>query len=225
MSEPLIVFRAVHGRDKQALLKRTLVVECEVQLKDRFKNCFPLIPIALTPEGHLKCQLLETAFLEPLKSGSWTACFVLDNEKYLFEPQLQIHLPFVSLTVPHLFHLQKRKNFRYSLAEEDRGHFVITHHNDHGSAQKCRLLDLSTRGCAIEMPADTAALQVNDRLSGEVLLGHYPPIHIEGLVRNMRQKGLTQMVFGIEFHLKNDEHAINEALTELQKSLHFRRVG
>lgn len=174
----------------------------------------------------LKCRLPEDG-LYTEEGTVYSASFHVGSEKYLFETSAKISNSLITLTVLNLFHLQKRKNFRYTLPEGYPATLLITKLNQEECQYACRLLDLSTEGCAVLLEQEVHSLQLNDLLQAEIHLGARNAIVIQGALKNLRPTRGTDLVLGVEFnHLAStSEGAIIHAITDLQRELYFLKVG
>jgi c-di-GMP-binding flagellar brake protein YcgR len=156
-----------------------------------------------------------------------TATFSLGGEKYLFEASMGPYKDGVNLTVFNLFHLQRRKNFRYVLPQNYIGTFKVKSLNHKAVSIECKLVDLSTEGCAVVWSMDMNSMQMDDVVDAEICLGNRPPIPVGGYVKNMRMKTDMEFVLGVEFdHLaKSSESKIITTLTDLQREIYLRKAG
>lgn len=228
MSESLIVFKAINNEaDKQTLLQRLLNSSELITLRDKFDRCISLRPMGVNDKLQIKCHPPESTAMNTENSAKFTASFSIKGEKYLFETHPVVNDTNVTLTVLNLFHLQKRKNYRYVIPSDYSAEFVLTYLNQSICSHTCRLLDLSTEGCAVEILQSDANLHLDDLVEAEIFLGDRDPIVVQGVIKNIRAKNDETLVLGVEFnHMANaSESKIVASLTDLQRDIYFRRTG
>ncbi|MFV8258795.1 PilZ domain-containing protein [Bdellovibrio bacteriovorus] len=228
MSESLIVFKAIHNEaEKQTLLQRLVNSNESIVLRDKFDRSITLRTMGVNDKLQIKCHPPESTAMNTEDSATFTASFSIRGEKYLFETHPVINENNVTLTVLNLFHLQKRKNYRYVIPSDYSAEFVVTYLNQSVCSHTCRLLDLSTEGCAVEIPQTEASLHLEDLVEAEIFLGDRDPIVVQGLIKNIRVKNDEMLVLGVEFnHMANaSEGKIVASLTDLQRDIYFRRTG
>jgi len=227
MSEALVVFKAIHkDAEKQTLLQRLLASQQLISLRDKFERSITLKPLSINSNMQIKCRPPEE-FMNTQDGDAFTASFQLGNDRYMFETHPVVGENFVTLTVLNLFHLQKRRNYRYVLPQDYSAEFVINYLNQIACAHTCRLLDLSTEGCAVEISMADANLRLEDILQAEIFLGDREPILVQGVIKNIREKDELNLILGVEFnHMANaSESKIVHSLTELQRDIYFRKAG
>ncbi|WII73344.1 PilZ domain-containing protein [Bdellovibrio sp. 22V] len=228
MSEALIVFKAIHNEaDKQFLLQKILASKETIYLRDKFDRNISLKPVSINSNQQIKCHPPEETSMNTQENATFTASFSIQGEKYIFETHPIVGDNYVTLTVLNLFHLQRRRNYRYVLPKDYSAQFVINCLNQGICSISCRLLDLSTEGCAVEIPQEDANLKLEDLVEAEIFLGDRDPILVQGLLKNIRAQGMTHLVLGIEFnHMANaSEGKIVTSLTDLQREIYFRKAG
>lgn len=228
MSEALVVFKAVtKDSEKQVILQKILAQQELVSLRDKFDRTITLKPISINSNSQLKCHPPEENMMNTQEGDTFMASFTLGNEKYIFETHPVVNENYITLTVMHLFHLQKRRNYRYVLPENYSAEFVINYLNQTTCALNCRLLDLSTEGCAVEIHVADANLHLDDMVQAEVFIGDREPILVQGAIKNIREKSDTHLILGVEFnHMANaSEGKIIESITDLQREVYFRKAG
>ncbi|WP_374030918.1 PilZ domain-containing protein [Bdellovibrio bacteriovorus] len=169
MSESLVVFKAIHNEaEKQTLLQRLVNSNESIVLRDKFDRSITLRTMGVNDKLQIKCHPPESTAMNTEDSATFTASFSIKGEKYLFETHPVINENNVTLTVLNLFHLQKRKNYRYVIPADYSAEFVVTYLNQAVCSHTCRLLDLSTEGCAVEIPQTEANLQLEDLVEAEI---------------------------------------------------------
>ncbi|KYG68090.1 hypothetical protein AZI87_02165 [Bdellovibrio bacteriovorus] len=226
MSEALIVFKAIgNDSDKQMLLQKALAKKETLYLRDKFDRAIALKPVSINSNNQIKCHHPEDTTMNTNEKDTFTASFSIGGEKYLFETHPVVSEHYVTLTVLNLFHLQRRRNYRYVMPENYSAEFVINYLNQSICSHPCRLIDLSTEGCAVEIMQESANLHLEDLVEAEIFLGDREPIMVQGVIKNIRVKDDTQLVLGVEFnHLANSsEEKIVTSLTDLQREIFFRR--
>lgn len=228
MSEPLVIFKAIGSEhDKQLLLQKLLSSESFVTLKDKFERCLTMKVLSLNSQFHLKCHFPEETAMTLKDNSVFSAHFQIGEEKYLFETRPTVHENYIVLPVSHLYHLQRRKNFRYNMPPNYSATFVINYLNHNICSHQCHLLDLSTEGCAVEIHQEQTALKAEDLVRAEIYLGDREPIVIQGVIKNIRGRGMSHLILGVEFnHLAAPcEDKIINTLTDLQRELYSRKAA
>jgi c-di-GMP-binding flagellar brake protein YcgR len=223
---PLVVFKNVgSGAEKKSLFERLTSEEGEIVLKGKQDESYTVTAISLG-ENQIQCITPPGVTLKFGLKETVTATFYVGNEKYLFETSITNFEGGANLTILNLFHLQRRKNFRYTLPTNYAADFCVTTLNQKTASVTCRLLDLSTEGCAVLMTPDMTSLKQDDRLEAAIFLGDRDPILVQGFVKNLRSRG-DDLILGVEFnHLANaSEHAITSAITDLQREIYLRKAG
>lgn len=223
MGEQLVLFKAINTEsDQQLLMQKALSHHGAFSLQFKSDNFFEVKTLSvLSNNGILtiKCSRPE----EPAPSFANTLCsasFMIGSERYLFETRPVVDDKFLSLPVLNLFHLQRRKNFRYAFPSDYSSKLSVIR-SDAQENLVCRLLDLSTEGCAVEIPADSMYFNSGDKIQADILLGERGAIRVLGDIKNIRPAE-GHFVLGVEFdHVPNmSEHKILVALTEFQRE-HF----
>lgn len=225
---PLIIFKAVNSaQDKKNLFNKITEDQGEIVIKDKQDRSIPLKAVSMNDQGQIQCDIPEGMTLNYGFQDVLTATFSLGAEKYLFETSMGPYKDGVNLTVFNLFHLQRRKNFRYVLPQNYIGTFKVKSLNHKAVSIECKLVDLSTEGCAVVWSMDMNSMQMDDLVEAEVCLGNRSPIPVHGFVKNMRMKTDMEFVLGVEFdHLaKASEGKIISTLTDLQREIYLRKAG
>lgn len=226
MSESLVVFKTLKESEKQGTLQKLLAVQELISLRDKSDQIVTLKPLGLNLSAgvKLKCSLESSSFPP---GAVFIASFILGNEKYMFEAQPVDLDGHVMLTIDTLFHLQKRRNYRYVLPEKYTAKFVIGSRNRMTYLLPCKLLDVSPEGCAAEISLADASLKPEDVIEAKIYLGDNEAIPVQGVIKNIREKDHLHMVLGVQFnHIGNtSEGRIITAITELQREVYFRRVS
>ncbi|MNJ96809.1 Flagellar brake protein YcgR [compost metagenome] len=226
--EALVIFKAVNdSSEQQMLLQRFLSTDGVVHLKDKSDRNLNLKVVSINSSLHLKCHLPTDVEFNFNKSNRFMATFYIGYEKYMFETQPSISDNTISLPVTELFHLQRRRNFRYTMPRNYSAEFVISHLNQKACSHTTKLLDINPEGCAIEIPHDATNLHMDDLVQAEVFIGDREPITIQGMIKNIRPQGHSHLVLGIEFiHTAlPSEDQIVATITDLQRELYFRRAA
>lgn len=232
MSKPLVIFKVIHDEtQKQMLLQKVLSANETLFLRDKLDNNFPLKPIGVNSNSQLKCQFMDefiTASNLKIQTGdTFTASFALNDEKYIFEARPVVQNNYITLTILNLFHLQRRRNFRYVLPTDYSAKFILNSLNEAACSLNGLLLDLSTEGCAVKIPQEETSLSLEDIVSAKIFLGDRNPISIQGTIKNIRVKDETSFVLGIEFNhvASTSEEKIVNCLTDLQREIYLRKAG
>lgn len=227
MSEALIIFKAINSEsDKQRFAQKILTDQETIHLDTKDQQPLLLRPKSIDHENNLYCTTLGTPLSTDVISKV-TANIALQGESYMFETRPEISGQDIKLPIFNLFHLQKRKNYRYIIPDDYSAQFVFNKMNGEATSINCRLLDLSTEGCAIEIAIDGANVKLSDKIEGAIFLGHRDQIQTQGYIKNIRPKGDTAVVLGIRFaHLTNtSEGQIIASLADLQREIYFLKAA
>lgn len=224
MSDDIQVFKAVGAAsEKQMILQRVLAEEESIFIKDKFDRSIELKPISLNSNMQIKCHHPEDFALQVSEGEIFTASFTLGSERFIFETHPVISDSHITLSLLYLFHLQRRKHFRYLLPQDYSAEFIINYLNQNVCAHTCRLLDLSVEGCGIEFESYNNEFKLDDVVHAEIFLGDRDPIVIQGLIKNIRMKN-DSAILGVEFnHMASaSESKIVIALTDFQREIFVR---
>jgi hypothetical protein len=222
---PVVVFKAVNNQEQRKYLFAQLTaIEGEILLKGKEDEAEHVNAVSMNDLGQIQCILTDGGSFKFSFNKVLTCYFRVNNEKYMFEATA---IPFeggVNLTIKDLFHLQRRKNFRYTLPSGFQADCLIATLNQQQSNTTCRLLDVSTEGCAVLLTADMPTLRLDDRVEAVIFIGERDPIPVQGFVKNLRVQG-DDMVIGLEFnHIANaSEFAITSAIVEMQRSVYQKK--
>lgn len=223
MSEALTIFKAVNDESMiEKLLQKAAQSKESIVLKDKFDRSITLKTVS-TQERTLHCEWTEETPMNLQGTEKFLGSFILGSDKYIFETRPVLKDGQVILNFINLFHLQKRRNYRYVIPENYDAAFDINFVNETATQLHCKLLDLSTEGCAIEISQEQMSVNLEDQVEAYVILGHRPPILAQGFVKNIRLKGDFHMVLGIKFNhmARASEEKIISSITDLQRELYF----
>ncbi|WP_413560299.1 PilZ domain-containing protein [Bdellovibrio sp. HCB209] len=223
----MVIFKAVNSKEQRNyLFEQLTAIEGEILLKGQEDESEHVNAISMNDGGQIQCIITGGGNLKFGFNKIITAYFRVNNEKYMFEATA---IPFeggVNLTVKDLFHLQRRKNFRYTLPTGFQADCLVTIHNQAPSNTTLRLIDLSTEGCAVYSTAEMPTMRLDDRVEAVIFLGDRDPIPVQGFVKNLRVQG-DDMVIGLEFnHIANaSEFAITSAIVEMQRTVYKKKAA
>lgn len=225
MSDSLVIFKVVsESSEQQFLLQKLLASDSVIHLKLGLEESLHLKAQSLNSNMQLKCHRPEGSAFDFPKQV--TATFYVGYEKYLFETQPLVQGDVIVLPVAGLFHLQRRKNFRYTIPSAYFSELSFHKFDGKDCRIQAHIIDLSTEGCAADCAASAFKFVEGQKFEGEIRLGHAKPIPVRGFIKNIRPDG-QDLVLGIEFHhFKVDsETAIENAITDLQRDLFLRRAA
>ncbi|XGC80019.1 PilZ domain-containing protein [Bdellovibrio bacteriovorus] len=225
MSEALVIFKSINNSAAQeGLLQRLVQSKERITLKDKYDR-FIVLDVVSANSTSLICHFTEEASMNLPGNELFMGSFQFGGDKYIFETRPVAQGSVVMVTLLNLFHLQKRRNYRYVLPADYPAAFALSFVNETACQVHCRLLDLSTEGCAVEV--DHAALSCNleDEVRAYVHLGDREPILVQGLIKNIRLKSDNSLVLGVKFnHLAAaSEDKIISSITDLQREIYFRK--
>lgn len=224
--DALVIFKAISdSSEQQLLLQRFLSTEAVIHLKDKYDRVLNLKAISINSNLHLKCHLPTDLPMNFYEKSVFSATFYIGYEKYLFETQPATSDNAVILPVMGLFHLQRRRNYRYTMPQNYSAQLAIQSLNQQPCSYTARVLDISTEGCAVEISHEAANLHLNDQVHAEIKLGSHKPVVIHGEIKNIRPQGVSHLILGVEFNhaLRPSEFQIIEAITSLQRDVHFKK--
>ncbi|MNL26260.1 Flagellar brake protein YcgR [compost metagenome] len=222
----LVIFKSIQSSsEQQMLLQRFLSTEAVVHLKDKHDRNLNLKAISLNSNMQLKCHLPTEVTMNLEEQTTFTATFYIGYEKYLFETRPNVSDSTITLPVMGLFHLQRRRNFRYQMPQNYSASLVIQSLNQAPCAYSTRILDISTEGCAVEIAQDATNLHLGDQVHAEIILGSHKPVIIQGSIKNIRPQGVSHLVLGVEFNhaVQPSEFQIITAITNLQREVYRKK--
>lgn len=225
MGNALTIFKAINSdSDKQVFARKIVTSQESIPLMTKSQQPLILHPKDVDGDNNLHCTLLDASLAHEDIATNLTINIIIQGESYMFETRPVIVGQDIKLPIFNLFHLQKRKNYRYVIPEGYSAEFIFSKLNDEATSLKCPILDLSTEGCAIEIPADSTNVKLNDTLEGMICLGNKEPIAIQGSINNIRAKGDSKLILGLQLrHLTNaSENLIITSLIDLQREVYFR---
>ena len=228
MAEELTLFKSIHSvSERQRLFTKLLSAKGNLYLKDKFDRSLPLKASEVDSRFYLKCYSPSEGDIKLNEDETYTAVFWIDQEKYMFETRPQFQGSDLLLPVMNLFHLQKRRTFRYQVPTDFGSDFTIKTLNQKNCDVSCRMIDVSTQGCAVEMSLTATDLQLDDILQAELNFGGREPILVQGVVKNIRNKDFETLVLGVEFHhmAHSSEEKIMLAISDLQRELFTRNAA
>lgn len=229
MGDALTVFKTINNEsDKQVILQKLLSSQESLILRDKQDHTMTLKALSLNSNMQLKCRVVDQSETFPIVEGVvLTATFIVSGEKYIFKTKPSEKDGYITLNILYLFHLQKRSNFRYSLPRDYPAKLIIKGLNHAPSSYSCRMLDLSTEGCAVEISLAETNLNLSDVVDGEIFLGDRAPISIQGFIKNIREKDELHLIVGISFNhtAHNTEDKILNTISELRREFFNRRAA
>jgi len=228
MSKDVIVFKAVpQDAVKYDLLKKLVQQKGSLLLKNKRDRSFVFNVTEVSESLHLTCSHVNFNPMEFQSSDYFSASFSLGAEKYLFETHPLVNDQGLTLNVTDLFHLQRRKDFRYAIPGAYQATISIQSVNHLNSDYSGTVTDLNTVGCAVRMNQDNFELNMHDHLQIEVKLGSREALKLNAVVKNVRVANEADLVLGLEFEniVSAQEDQIIEAINDLQRELYFRNVG
>jgi c-di-GMP-binding flagellar brake protein YcgR len=228
MADELTLFKTIHSvSERQRLFTKLLSAQGNLYLKDKFDRSLPLKASEVDNRFYLKCYAPAEYGLTLNEDETYTAIFWIDQEKYMFETRPRIQGADILLPVMTLFHLQKRRTFRYQVPNDFGSDFTIKHLNQKPCEVTCRMIDVSTNGCAVEISLGDVDLKMDDILQAELNFGDREPILVQGVIKNIRIKDSKSLVLGVEFHhmAHSSEETIMIAISDLQRELFTRNAA
>lgn len=222
------IFKAINqDAEKNRLMQLLIQEQTPIQLRDKSDNNFTIKASGLNSNGELQCPHNEDLISKLTPKTKLSGSFAVKGEKYLFDTKLLVDDGGIYLPVLNLFHLQRRKDYRYVIPQGYSAQFAITRLNHLTADHSCKLLDLSTEGCALEMNIADANLNLHDLVDAKIILGDRAPIVVQGVIKNIRMKNDLDLILGVEFnHMAHaSEGQIITALTDLQRDIYLRKAG
>lgn len=227
MSQALVIFKAINNSEQQQVLLQNLLAD-QIPVSLRISEHFQLelSPMSINSSLQLKCQYQGNDLPEDAPRVLMMN-FNLNSEKYMAEVQARLKGTLLSLSVLNLFHLQRRRNFRYILPPNHPGFFRVKTMGTKVIQTTLRLIDISTEGCAVQMSDQHLDMNVGDELTGEIVLEGQKSILVTALLQNIRANEDQTLTLGIKFvhTAQNREGDIVQALTLLQRSLFLKRAA
>lgn len=195
------IFKLVSKEEDKIRLWQDLAdAKGEILCKGKDENLCNLKALFFNPKTKsLECRFNSNTKLTARED--YLGYIFIGGEKYYFQSTAQFQQEFVAIPLPkELYHLQRRQNYRVHIPTGYKGSFEINNLRGEIVKTVCDLLDLSSQGCKLGCRASKEGLQVDDRISGHLLLGNRPPIELAGVVRHVQTDTVkNQQIFGVEW--------------------------
>jgi hypothetical protein len=227
MGDPLIIFKAISsGPQIEALILRVIAEKALLTLKDKNEKSYPIECLSFENGKDLLVKFQDDHWAKTVSFETFMVNFSLGSEKYLFQTRISAKEDVWVLKVHHLFHMQKRKNFRYTLPKDYTADLHLTTLNHQPCTQVCKVVDLSTEGCAAELCIADLSLSVTNNFTGHLIFGT-EKIPVQGIIKNIREKDFTHLILGVEFSELSSvsQEKIITSITRLQRDIYFRKAG
>lgn len=225
MSEALVIFKSVNeDAEQEKLLQRLVQSKERISLKDKYERLITLDVVSSNGTS-LICHFTEEAAMNLPGNELFTGSFQFGGDKYIFETRPTAQGSVVMVALLNLFHLQKRRNYRYVLPTDYPAAFALAFVNETACQVHCHLIDLSTEGCAVEVTHDALSCNLEDEVKAYVHLGDREPILVQGLIKNIRLKSDNSLVLGVKFNhmAAASEDKIISSITDLQREIYLRK--
>lgn len=209
---------------KQKVLMRLMNANAILLLKDKYGRTLPLKVDRLEEQTKFYCTGAVKLDLDFSYSENYTAHFMIDTEKYMFETTPHIENGHVVLSIVRIFHLQNRQTVRYKVPHDAQLKLVIGALNEVSCLLDCSVADLNSHGCSVIVNAPKTQLQAQDLIDATLINGSEGSIHLQGIIRNVRPHGPEQFAVGIEFHhmLYCGEDKLTSMISELHQRTHLK---
>lgn len=205
---------------KQKVLMKLVNTDAVLLLKDKFGRTLPLRISRFEDQAKFYCKGAVKMDIDFTYSESYTAHFMVDNEKYMFETSPQTENGHIVLELKRIFHLQNRQTVRYKVPTDAQLKLVISSLNEESCLLDCAVADLNSHGCSVIVNAPQTALKAKDLLDATLINGQEGFVQLQGVIRNVRSHGPEQFAVGIEFH--HMVHTAEDKLTSMISELHQR---
>jgi len=150
----------------------------------------------------LSCKLIGATNPLPPK-GNLIATFFVGGEKYFIQTDFSAIADQVtlSLTGNHLFHLQRREDYRIRIPSSYKALLELVSINSQTKKHSIPMMDLSGGGCRIQVDPKQLPFKVHDTLKGHLFLPDREPILVNCSIRHIRTEnhGKGPMICGIQF--------------------------
>lgn len=150
----------------------------------------------------ISCKLIGATTPLPPR-GNLIATFFVGGEKYFIQAEFTTIADQVvlNLTGHHLFHLQRREDYRIRIPSSYRALLELVSINNQTKKQSIPMMDLSGGGCRIQVDPKILPFKVQDTLKGHLFLPDRDPIQVTCSVRHVRidNHGRGPMICGIQF--------------------------
>ncbi len=228
MGEALLIFKSITKLTEiEGILQKFLALQQPLDFKHGADQTFSLKPFMMGTNLDLRCHVPEGESFNLLSGSICTAMFHLNDEKYFVETKVEKNDSNVSVSIKNFFHVQKRKNFRYVLPKNYVATLRFKTLNHIPTSYACRLLDLSTEGCAVEVEFSDIKVTSSSLLEAEIILGNHAPITVQGVIKNIREKDELRWVLGVQFNhmAAASEHKIVTAIADLQRDMFLKNAA
>lgn len=174
--------------------------EIHAKKPDPSGDVFVLIATEYSKE-RLRCKLTGATGPLPV-NGVLTATFFVGGEKYFIQTDYQFSGDQIALlTSNHVFHLQRREDYRIRIPASYKALLEIVSINGQTKKHSIPIMDLSGGGCRIQLDPKFLPLQMHDALKGHIFLPDRDPIQVTGSVRHLKVEnhGRGPTICGIQF--------------------------
>lgn len=224
MAEITVLKQITDFAFKQKVLMKLMNSDAVLLLKDKYDRTLPLKVLRLEEQNKFYCKGAVKLNLDFSYSENYTAHFMVDTEKYMFETTPQLEDGHVVLNLRRVFHLQNRQTVRYKVPADTYLKLVIGSLNEEVCLLDCSVSDLNSHGCSVIVNAPKTALQPKDLIDATLINGAEGSLQLQGVIRNVRPHGPEQFAVGIEFHhmLYSSEDKLVSMINELHQRTHLK---
>lgn len=224
MAEITVLKQITDFAFKQKVLMKLMNTDAVLLLKDKYGRTLPLRILRFEDQTKFYCKSAVKLDLDFSYSENYTAHFMLDNERYMFEAVPQIKNGQIVLEMKRVFHLQNRQTVRYKVPAHANIKLVIGSLNEESCLLDCEVADLNSHGCSVIVNSPKTVLKSKDLIDATIINGQDGSLQLQGVIRNVRHHGPEQFAVGIEFHhmLYAGEDKLTSMIAELHQKTHLK---
>lgn len=224
MAEITVLKQINDAAFKQKVLLKLINTNAIVMLKDKYDRTLPLKIESLKEQTKFYCKGAVKLDFDFSYSETYTAHFMVDTEKYMFETTPQIENGHVVLYLKRIFHLQNRQTVRYKVPPQAQIKLLINALNENSCLLDCQVADLNSHGCSVILNSPQTVLQAKDLIDATLINGDEGSLQLQGIIRNVRPHGPEQFAVGVEFHhmLYASEDKLTSMISDLHQKTHLK---
>lgn len=207
---------------KQKIFLQLVNTHGIILLKDKFDRNLPLKVFSTEETTKLFCKGAVQMDLDFSYSETYTAHFMIDSEKYMFEAFPSFEDGHIAVSIKRIYHLQRRQTMRYKVPGDVSIKLTIGSRNEEPCLLDCTVSDLNTLGCSVFL--SESALAVNDLIDATLIVNGETSLQLQGVIKNVRNHDNGQQIAGVEFHhlLYSGEEKLSSMISELHNKTHLK---
>lgn len=223
MAQITVLKQIIDSPLKQKVIMKLMNSVPILTLKDKYHRSLPL-RVEHFKDDLFYCKGAVKVAFDFSYSESFLAHFTIGTEQYMFETAPQLLDGYIVLNLSRIFHLQSRQTVRYKVPENSNIKLIISSVNEEPCLIDSWVSDLNSYGCSFIVNSPNVALLAKDLIDATLINGEEGLIQIQGVIRNVRPIGESQVAVGVEFHhmLYSGEEKLASMMSELHQKAHLK---